>query len=387
MKYTLHKSALIFFMTIFLGNSLFSIPIKAESFTIESPDHKNSLSFSFISQLRLVYDHLDQTYDSPSDDKFKMEARRIRFLFSGTIVDSDLSYKLQLSTAPGSLEFLDLYFNYKFKSGMQLRYGQFKTPFTSYRMNSFKQLHFSDWAIVSKYFGAERQMGLAMHNGFNKAKQLNYIFGIFTGANARASHAIGVAEFFGTEIDNPSDLSDPGPSAEFHPEIFVYLSHSGELSVDYHHGYKICFSAAWDLDPSNREDFSSRFAPEIIYYYKNLTLMAVGYWGLAEVYPDVERHILSGLLLELACRVCKTGELSIRYADVQGDRDYIDDYQHYYLADAPIFDYDKELTLGLNVDLFEKTLVWQNDVSWLRKSDALDTRDNYRARSQLQLEF
>ena len=387
MKYILQKSILVFFLTICFLGSAFCINARAESFIVESSDHQNSLSFSFISQLRLVYDHLDKTLDKPSDDRLKMEVRRLRFIFSGTILDSDLSYKLQLSTAPGSLEFLDFYFNYKFKNGMQLRYGQFKTPFTSYRMNSFKQLHFSDWAIVSKYFGAERQMGLALHNGYNSSKKLNYIFGIFTGANARASHGIGVAEYFGTDLENPSDLSDPGPSAEFHPELFVHLSHSGKLSQDYPHGYKICFSAAWDLDPAEREDFSSRFAPEIIYYCKNLTIMAIGYWGLAEVYPDTYRHILSGFLGEIAYRVCTIGEVSIRYAEVRADQDYALDYQHYQILDGPVFDSDRELTVGFNIDLFDKTLVLQNDISWLRFEDARITRDNYRARSQFQLEF
>ena len=377
----------IIFLTFLIGNSVFTPNIHAESFVIESADHKNSLSFSFISQLRLIYEHLDRRVNIAADDKFKMESRRIRFIFGGTILDSELSYKLQLSIAPGSLELLDIYFNYKFKSGLQLRYGQFKTPFTSYRMNPFKLLHFSDWALVSKYFGAERQMGLAAHNGYNRDQNKNYIVGIFTGANARSSHGIGMAEIFDTEIANPSDLTDPGPSAEFHPEIFVYLSHAGSFSQGIRHGYKICFSAAWDFDPAQREDFGGRFAPEFYYYYKDISFFSAYYWGLAEIRADKSRPALSGYIVELAYRISAFTEISLRYAGVETDSEFRRRYEQYHLAEPPRLIYDRELTAGLNIDLLEKSLVWQNDFSWLKTTDEFETRDNYRVRSQLQLEF
>lgn len=78
---------------------------------------------------------------------------------------------------------LDFYFNYKLRGPHQARLGQVKVPFTRYRIQSFQQLTFVDWAIVSKAFGAERQMGFALHNGYEKPSRYGYVIGIFSGQN------------------------------------------------------------------------------------------------------------------------------------------------------------------------------------------------------------
>ena len=73
--------------------------------------------------------------------------------------------------------------------------------------------------MVTRYFGAERQIGLVMHNGYEKHGAFEYEVGVFTGVNARKSHATGLASIFGEELANPSDLYDPAAPADLHPEV------------------------------------------------------------------------------------------------------------------------------------------------------------------------
>ena len=167
---------------------------------------------------------------------------------------------------------MDFYFNYQIGRHLQLRYGQYKVPFTHYRIRSFQRLTFVDWAITTRYFGAERQMGIALHNGYERPSECAYAFGIFTGVNARASHNTALARLYDQELPNRSDLSNPGPKAEFHPELFLHLSLNANgirvrSDTDKERcgpRYSIGLSAAWDLDPVTGRDYVLRLAPELL---------------------------------------------------------------------------------------------------------------------------
>ena len=79
------------------------------------------------------------------------------FNFRRGFLKEALKFKLHLSTAPPSLELMDYYLNYRAKKEhLQFRFGQYKVPFTRYRIQSFQRLTFVDWSIVTRYFRAER---------------------------------------------------------------------------------------------------------------------------------------------------------------------------------------------------------------------------------------
>jgi len=148
-----------------------------------------------------------------------MRARRIRSTFTVSRPEYETVFRLHLSPAPGSFELMDMYFNAGLTSQLQLRVGQYKMPFTRYRIQSFQRLTFVDWAIVTRYFGAGRQIGFSLHNGYEGPPRFAYAIGIFSGVIARAAHATGFPLLFGEKLTNPSDLSGSALKSEFHPVL------------------------------------------------------------------------------------------------------------------------------------------------------------------------
>ena len=383
-------------------------------FELVSPDSTSRLRLQFVGQLRLGFESKDRGKGKSRTKETYMEARRIRLLLSGSVFASDLTYRLHLSTAPGSLELMDFYFNYRHKRWPEFRYGQYKTPFTRYRIQSFQNLTFVDWAIVTKFFGAERQMGFALHNGYEKPPRWGYIFGVFTGVNARASHGIGVAKVYGEEAPNPSDLAHPGPRAKFHPEVFLHLVYSAhgiqiQSDTDEEGGplrYSVSVSGGWDLDPMAYQDFTIRLAPEVLVKYHGASFFAVGYAGFAQIGDaSVNKLAMLGGLGQTAYRINRRLEFSARYAIVDFRDALVDDAaarakeliaqaSEETLAavkaqykDAGQVRREQEATVGCNVYLVGHSLKWQNDAGMLRHNRRSETRVDYQVRSQFQVAF
>ncbi len=381
-------------------------------FELTSADSSSSIQLQFVGQLWMWYENFDNGSGKGRTKNLLMKARRIRLSLSGTIHKPELSYRLHLSMAPKSLELMDFYFNYKVCNNIQFRFGQYKTPFTRYRIQSFQRLVFIDWSIVTKYFGAERQMGLALHNGFEKPPKLGYVFGVFSGVNARASHGIGLSLAYNEKAPNPSDLAGTGTPASFHPELFFHLTYNAndiriQSNSDAENGgfrYSIGASAAWDIDPTPYHDFGLRLAPECLIKYKGISFLAAGYAGFSDLGVQSEMKLaMTGGLLQSSYRINKTYEVAVRYsvvnfedalmsdaqsranrliADSENDPDVIAQYQS-----AGQIDREQEAVLGFNVYFIDHFLKWQNDIGWLGHSLKIENKDDYLARSQFQLSF
>lgn len=381
-------------------------------FEIYSSDSTSSIRFQFAGQLRLTLDSRDKGSNDDRTNELSMRARSIRLTLNGIIYNPDLSYKLHLSAAPKSLELMDFFFNYKLKSNLQFRFGQYKTPFTRYRIQSVQRLVFVDLAIVTKYFGAERQMGFALHNGYEKPPQWGYIFGVFSGANARASHALGLSKVYGEDAVNPSDLSNPGTIGKFHPELFLHMTYNANnIKINSNSDaaktglrYSVGTSLSWDLDPTPYQDFSLRIAPEFLVKYRGLSIFAVGYAGYSKIGDPLKiRLAMTGGLFQTAYRINPTYEISLRYVLVDFDDKLTDDAHERALElitdsgndpdvleqykNAGLVSKEQEVTLGLNLYILGHKLKWQSDFGWLRHSFIDEDRDDYLIRSQFQLAF
>ena len=381
-------------------------------FELANKDSTASLQVQFAAQLRA-----DLYTSDGAEDKLTMEARRIRLSLSGFLASPELTYKTQLSFAPNSNELLDIYVNYAYCYCMQFRFGQFKVPFTEYRLGSFQNLTLADWSIATRYFGAERQMGFAVHNGYRNVYGRGYTFGVFTGVNARASHAVGIPVIYGEKISNPSDLSEKTSKMKFHPELI------GKLSYRYKpEGGKFdaggALSAAWDIDPTDYQDFSIRLAPEILVTYNRFTVNGLGYFGFVDMHdPSITKLGVTGYLLELKGRVTDKIDLSARYTKIDIEdflsadartraQDIIDrassDYQLYpspytetllaeiskQYANAGDLKNIQEFTAGVSYMLIRHHLKWQNDFVLNREENISDvSEDEIHIRSQFQLVF
>lgn len=414
-RYVFLRVAFFLFLSIVIFAGISSAGIGP--FEISNKDGSATMKIQFSAQLRMEYFNKDMGSNKDRDDKLTMEARRIRLSLGGVVGVPDLSYGVQLSFAPNSLELMDIYGNYKYCPCSQFRFGQFKVPFTEYRQESFSNLTLADWSILTKYFGAERQMGFALHNGYRNVEGMGYVFGVFTGVNARASHGIGVAMIYGEERPNPSDLSDPASKAEFHPEIFAkgsyyYKPENSKTSV------KAALSGAWDIEPEDYQDFSIRLAPEILVNYDRVTLNGIYYLGFIDFLdPEITRLSVTGLLLEAIVKVNDRIDLSARYSRLDIDDYLLDDARdraQWIILQANSdsyenpFDYDPdyaaameaqygsvgnlksedECTIGMNYKLIGQQLKIQNDFTWTKHGYVADeSRKDVSIRSQFQLVF
>jgi len=392
-------------------------PPRLGPFTLQSKDGNTRLTFGFAGQLRLSVKSKDPGGGGERDTAAEVVARRLRPTFRGTVLTPDLGYYFHLSTTPGSLEFMDLYLDYRLTDAFRFRAGQWKIPFTRYRIRSFKALTSADWAVVSKYFGAERQLGLAVHNGYEKHGALEYELGLFTGVNARASHATGLASVFGEKSPNRSDLTDPAAPSGVHPELVGHVAYNARgintaTDTDWSGGglrYSVGLSAAWDLNADLVHDLSLRLAPEVLLKWRGLSAFAAFYMGFTRISDRSaldQRLDLLGGLLQVSYLFFSLVEVSARYAVVHLDDSLLATARSRALGlvadasdaaaqkaltaqykNAGKLQTQQDVTLGVNLYLRGNSLKWQNDVT-ISSLDRVDgDRTNVTYRSQLQLTF
>jgi hypothetical protein len=385
-------------------------------FSIQSADGQSSFSPGLTVQLRYQYDSKDQGSGKDRVNGGFVEARRIRPTFAGTLFTEKLRYYLHMSTAPGSLELMDTYLDYRFHPQIQGRVGQWKIPFTRYRIASYKDLTFPDWAIVTRYFGADRQMGLAVHNGYEKPPRFEYEFGVFSGVHARATHGVGLTEMYGEKPTNPSDLANPGPKATVHPEVATHLAYNTpgiqtNTETDFEGGrlrVSAGLSAAYDLRPDHYQDLTLRVAPEVLVKAFGLSASATFYLSLAKTGDGFAKQHLAfwGGLAQASYLFLKRFEVAARYALVQTSSKLLDLARA--RADGIIaaetnadakklletqyknvgkVDREQEATIGFNVYIYGKNVKWQNDASLLLHNRTDGNRKDLRFRSQMQFAF
>jgi hypothetical protein len=390
-------------------------PDKIGPFVIGTKDGNFELRFGLAAQLQTRVDFLDQGSDEDYRTVDNMEIRRMRPTVRGSFLQNHIGFYLHLSTAPGSLEFMDYYLDFRFSPNVRLRTGQWKIPFTRYRIQSFQNLTFVDWALVTKYFGAERQMGFCLHNGTENPEKWQYELGVFTGGNARAAHAVGLpGTVYRVTIENPSDLADSGPKQSFHPELVAHFAYnSGGINVssdtDMNRGpfrFMAGLSGTWDFEPVYTEDLTGRLAAEFLLKAHGFSFFTVGYAGFVE---DMDGDLLPGMtggLMQGSWLFTERCEVALRYAQTYFDRELREDAG--FRADrliAAAADQDEraaltaqyakagtvvrehEATLSFNVYIIGRHLKCQNDFSWVRTVLTDADKDDFRYRLQLQLSF
>jgi hypothetical protein len=389
--------------------------------TLSTEDGRTSITVGLAAQLRFEYNDLDKGPGKDREDTETIFFRRIRPAIKGTLLTKNLSYALQLNLVPGSLELIDLYASYAFITHFQVLIGQAKLPFTRHRLVSFKDLSFAEWSNETKFFGAERQVGMMFHNGWDKPSAFEYELGVYTGDNARASNAIGISKAFGLTPENPSNLVEPAAPTGFHPELALHLGYNyGGISLKEHADlqggpprFSVGVSTSWDIRPTLREDYSLRLAPEFWFKVHGFSFVGVFY----AAFWEAEDNTLSstslanlGAVLQASQFFLDRFEVAFRYTEIYFAENLRDAARQF--GDAEIaaavaagddaeavaaltdqyktngkVDNEHDLTLGFNVYFFGKALKWQTDASLLLHSRVDDDRKDARVRTQLQIAF
>lgn len=348
-----------------------------------------------------------------------LELRRIRPRITITALQSRLTATLVLNTTPSSLELLDCWVEGLVRRDVRLRVGLTKTPFTTYRLQTFSELLFVDWALVTRVFGNERQLGLEVHNRGSTAA-LEYSLGVFNGTTMRTAHGVGLAGDYGEALRNLSDLRAYNPPDTPHPELvaravfhhgrrhtyaFSPTTPSAPSTRAPGFGLDVGASASVDLHPTIARDFSHALAPELALRLGPLSLAATGYLGLARLTQRAGLALVGGVLVESSVSIARRVAVALRFARVDRDEALLVDARaradalvaaasgeqqaslRTQLRDAGALRSEQELTLGVTVSILGPTLVAQTDVSWLETQRTDGAREALRYRVQLQCVF
>lgn len=341
-----------------------------------------------------------------------VEFRRVRVSLRGSFFDEKLRLTLQLSTAPNSLELLDAAIDVAASPHAVLRFGQFKTPFTLHRARAFTNLPLTDWDISSTRFGSERQLGVQVARPADSRAPLDYAVGVFSGQNARASFARGIAEAYAEPMPNPSNLRVQGVATELHPELIGRVGYGTRgmelMQVTDAEGSPLraygALSAAFDARPTEALDFSLRLAAECIVKFRHVTANFVHHEGFYEGGGHGSRLAMLGEVAELTYRFHPRFEVAARFARVdvtsrlRGDARTRADALIAAAAPAQVaavtkayetageLRHQQEYGVGFNAYCYGRSLAVQSDFTVIR-TDRLNLadQDSWRMRVQLQL--
>jgi hypothetical protein len=123
--------------------------------------------------------------DEP-DTRPAFEIRRTRLTFEGNLHSKALGYKFQSEFGKGFLSLKDAYFDIEPATGTFIRVGQWKRPFSRQHINSSARLEVTDRAITDRAFGAGRDIGIAIHNNYEKSPDVEWAVGVFNGTGETA---------------------------------------------------------------------------------------------------------------------------------------------------------------------------------------------------------
>lgn len=384
-------------------------------FELRSQNGQHALQIGLATQVRLTYTNSGSASDAQRQQDLAIEVRRLRPMLRGSFISEQVEMFLHLNTTPGAIELLDLFSQFNFHPQARLRVGQFKIPYTRYRLQYFTQLLFTDWSILSRYLGAERQFGAALHNGYERGAGFEYAVGVFSGINARRSHGVGLGLVYGEKLPDPSDLTELQSPATFHPELALRVGYSSsglrpETPSDFERGparFGVSMSATYDVRPSRYLDFALRLAPEVQLKVRGLSLHTVSYVTFFQGDSGARdlRTAFYGVLAHAGYRLHPQWELALRYGLVMSTEALRSDAKMraigLIVAAAPAnaeavrqqygaagtLEQDQELLLAANYYLVGNGLKFQVEAGWLQQVISAASLDGARLRLQAQVAF
>jgi len=149
---------------------------------------------------------------STRQDRWAFSINRARLVLSGHAFTKKLEYKFQTDFGKGFVTLKDFYLDAQLADEVWLRAGQWKRPFSRQQINSSGNLELVDRAITDKQFNAGRDIGVAVHNGYEDSPELEWAAGVWNGT--------GEKPVFSGEVD-PVDGSVDGGGFSNVPKDFL----------------------------------------------------------------------------------------------------------------------------------------------------------------------
>ena len=344
---------------------------KSKGLVLESEDGRFKTQIQARVQTRYEYDLL--TPDGV-DDRSAFSIARGRITLKGHAFAENIEYKFQADWGKGNLSLKDFYVDYV-RGGVFIRAGQFKRPFSRQQITSSGNQEFVDRAITDKAFLGERDIGIMIHNNYEKSPELEWAVGIFN-ATGDASVFAGVTDpDTGAVVIKPSNVP-----AFFGPALVARIGINrggleGYTEADLEGGplrYGVAASVLSEFDAD--DDDASAIRAQLDYIVKVNGFSTTGGVYIAtaqdgegfadQSYDQIGYHIQAGYTVNGMHQVVG------RYAMFDRDKS----------------DPDQELTLGYSLYGEKHGFKWQTDAG-LRTAEGKDLGDEVLLRSQLQLSF
>lgn len=230
-----------------------------------------------------------------------IELRRLRVGVRLHDREEKTTVLIMTNLTPTAPELIDAYVERKFGKA-QLRVGQMKIPFTGYRQGSFTDLLTSDWPLVTRVFGAGRQLGLQVAASPSKEGGWYGAAGVFQGTTLRTAHDQGTTALYGETAVSYTDFRKAPALDSIHPELALRLGHRWALGARGDH-LDLELSARRDMAPVEARDLRDVGAIEGNLQMGRLSLLGIGYGGQAEQTQKGEVAPILGFFAQVGVRL------------------------------------------------------------------------------------
>lgn len=337
-------------------------------FFVQSPDGRFKLGLWAKVQARFTYEGLDG-----ADDEVAFSVPRLQTGFKGHLFSKDLGYKLGVEFGKGAVNLNDAFVDYRFvRNWFHFRAGQFKKPFSRQQIASSAKLQLVDRAVTNTAFSTGRDIGLMVHNSFEKSPAFEYALGLFNGLGTK-----GIFDEDDLKFSNVPDRLDPVLVLRLG---FNHGGGDGYSETDFQGGApRFGLAASGQLRGDADNDNDGAVLGEVDYYVKFYGFSTSGgfYWAFDESQDtrkiaDQELSTL-GLHAQAGYLIAGMVQPSVRYARLfptGADND------------------EHELLGGLSVHPYEDTFKATVDAgAILAEQEGADTTTDFLMRAQVQLSF
>lgn len=317
------------------------------------------------------------TLPDSGDDSYAFDVVRARVGLKGHVLGTDLTYKFLADFGHGDTQLKDLWVNYAFTPDVQLRVGQWKRPFSRQFLTSATAQQLVDVALTEKAFETGRDLGLAVHNGYEKSPTVEWVVGLFNGSQEKPWYSARLDATAGTV----TSISRTNVPAQFRPVAVARVGYNhgdmsgeGYSSADLHPDKGLRFGvAASGLVDFGLDDDTGAIAADLDFILKVSGFAISGAFFMRTLTGDASGLDRIGFAVDAGYVIGGSVEPVVRFARVMPD----DDTQAT----------TQELAFGVNVYFVGNTFKWATDVAALGHEVGGTSTTDVRVRSQLQLTF
>jgi hypothetical protein len=216
------------------------------------PDAGFELKMSVRSQAR--WEFRNREADDESVAAFQIP--RLRFQLEGFAFGEANAFKVEFDMANRGFSLLKDFFIDRDFSGIHLRVGQWKRPFSRHEIVSDFAGQFLERSIANAFGGGSRDIGFAVHNNYEKSPEgIEWAVGMFNGFSDRASQSL--------DCDDPMDATTCTPTtptnvpSDYDPTLVARLGFNHGGIKGYNEGdveggpLRFAAGASYKLDLNN----------------------------------------------------------------------------------------------------------------------------------------